>query len=159
MGQAGREIVKTNVDELIGLLNQAVAAEGLAGYRYLMLSKLVAGPNSLEVAEMFAKSAQEEWQHMGSLMERVVQLGGQPPARPADWERLSYVAYRPMPENPTDLRRIIEDSLAIEREVIRFYQRLFEETQHADPVTARLVQEILAEEVAEEDDLERLLGK
>ena len=44
MGQKGREIVKMDVDELINILNKALADEWLAYYQYWIGAKVVKGP-------------------------------------------------------------------------------------------------------------------
>jgi len=53
---------------------------------------------------------------------------------------------------------MIEDSLQGERAAIQFYSELYKKTQHTDPVTADLAQDALADEVSDEDDLERFLA-
>lgn len=158
MGKVGREVVKANVDDIINDLNRALAAELHDAYRYLYFSKMVTGMDSLELSEWFAATAQDEWSHMGKIMDRIVQLGGKPITRPSQGEELTYFQYKEPPANMGDLRQIILDSLEGERAAIRFYQALFEKTQHADPVTALLVQEALADEVSDEEELERFLG-
>ncbi|NMC41325.1 MAG: ferritin, partial [Bacteroidales bacterium] len=44
MAEIGRSIVKMNVDELINLLNKALADEWLAYYQYWIGAKVVKGP-------------------------------------------------------------------------------------------------------------------
>lgn len=159
MGQTGRAIVKMDVEELINDLNKALAAEGLDAYRYRLLAKMAAGLNAAEVAETFEEIGQHEWQHLGVWMERVLQLGGVPLTRTSDWEKHSYTQYREPPSDPTDITRMIEDSLEGERAAIKFYDDLYRKTQHTDPVTAMLAAEALKDEVGDEDRLEQLLGR
>ncbi len=63
-------------------LNQALAGETLAAFRYLYLSKIANGINSLSLANMFQEIAREEWAHASAFMGRIVQLGGVPVSRP-----------------------------------------------------------------------------
>jgi len=158
MGTVGREIVGERAAEIIDLLNQGIAAEVNDAYRYLLLSKLAAGVHSREVAELFARTAQDEWRHVSVLMDRLVQLGGQPMASPAEAGTRSYVEYREPPKDETDLRRMLEDSLEGERAAIRFYQDLFQRTRDTDPVTAEIARTALADEVSDEDEIERILA-
>jgi bacterioferritin len=44
MGTKGRQIVGMDVDELLGILNQAFADEWLAYYQYWLGAKIVKGP-------------------------------------------------------------------------------------------------------------------
>jgi bacterioferritin len=93
MGTVGREIVGSQVDEIIDALNQGIAAEVNDAYRYLMLSIVASGVHSAPVADLFARTAQDEWGHAGLLMERVAQLGGEPMASPAEAASQSYAEY------------------------------------------------------------------
>jgi bacterioferritin len=120
---------------LISELNKGVAAELHDAYRYLVLSKMASGPRAGEVSELFARTAQDEWSHLGVLIDRILQLGGRPITRPSEAEQYTYVPYKDPPEDPTDLKRMVEDSLEGERAAIRYWQALFEKTQHPDPVT------------------------
>jgi len=159
MKRKGVEIIDLNVKELIKDLNKALAAEGLAAYRYKYLSKVASGLNSIHIAEEFEKMSEEEWKHMGAFMERIVQLDGEPITNASDWVKHSYSTYKDPPKDPYDLEKMIRDSLETEREAIVFYNNLYNKTQHADPVTADLVIKILADEVEDEDKLLRLLSK
>ena len=157
MGTVGREIVGDRADEIIELLNQGIAAELNDAYRYLLLSKVASGVHSSPVAQKFAETAQDEWGHVSLLMERVMQLGGEPLASPAEVGERTYVPYKPAPKDPTDLRQMLHDSLAGERAAIGFYRELFEKTRDIDPVTADIARHALIDEIDDEDELERLL--
>lgn len=157
MGQKGREIVGPDVGDVVARLNEAIAAEALAAYRYLYLAKWMEGIETPEVAEFFERLAGEEWGHMTRLMDRVVELGGRPLARPSEWESQSYVKYYEPPRNPRDLKPMLEESLAVERVAIEFYRDLVRKTEGKDAVTHLLAMELLADEVKDEEYLEGLL--
>src|SRR5438093_602429 len=74
-------------------MNQALAGETLAAFRYLYLSKIANGINSLPLATMFQEIAREEWAHASAFMGRIVQLGGVPVSRPAEMEKRSFLSY------------------------------------------------------------------
>lgn len=158
MGTVGQEVVGDQLGEIIDRLNQGIAAEINDAYRYLLLSKVAAGLYSPPVAAWFARTAQDEWGHVALLLERVTQLGGEPLASPAEAEQRSYAEYRPAPKDPADVRAMVVDSLAGERAAIRFYRDLYDRTRDTDPVTAELARRALADEVDDEDELERLLA-
>jgi bacterioferritin len=158
MGTVGREIVGGKVDEIIDLLNQGIAAEINDAYRYLLLSTVAEGVHGRQVAELFARTARDEWGHVALLMERVSQLGGEPLASPAEASQRSYVEYRPAPKDLADVRTMVLDSLAGERAAIRFYRDLFDRTRDVDPVTAEVARRALADEIDDEDELESLLS-
>lgn len=158
MGTVGREIVGAQVDEIIELLNQGIAAEINDAYRYLMLSTVAAGVHAPPVAALFARTAQDEWRHVGVLTARVAQLGGTPLASPSEAGARSYTEYRPAPKDPADLWTMLTDSLEGERAAIRYYRDLYERTRQTDPVTAQIARDALADEIDDEDELERLLA-
>lgn len=158
MGTVGREIIGPEADQIIDKLNQGIAAEVNDAYRYLLLSKLASGIYSRPVAELFAQTAAHEWGHVAMLMERVAQLGGEPMVSPSEAGDRSYVAYQPPPKDLADVRAMVRDSLEGERAAIRFYRELYELARGVDPVTAQLAREALADEVGDEDELERLLA-
>jgi bacterioferritin len=159
MGSVGREIVgEETARALIEDLNRGIAAEVNDAYRYLVLSKVASGVHSGEIAGFFARTAQDEWGHAGLLMERVVQFGGRPMASPTETAHLTYVEYKEPPKDDTDLRTMLEDSLEGERAAIRFYKDLFDKTQQADPLTAEIARQALADEVEDENEIERLLA-
>ncbi|MCH6553846.1 MAG: ferritin [Acidobacteria bacterium] len=151
----GQEIVK-NRRETIQALNQAAAAELQAAFRYLFLSHYATGFHGQQVAEKFAASAKEEWEHTSNFMERIVQLGGTPFQKLSEVEKLSFSRALPTPKNPTDWKKMVKDSLQGERDAIEFYRKLMK-VVHDDPVTNHLVRETLEDEVKDEHDLAGLL--
>lgn len=158
MGTVGREIVGDRVDEIIDMLNRGIAAEINDAYRYLLLSRAASGVHSAPAAELFGRTAQDEWGHVGMLVNRVLELGGEPLAGPAEAEHRSYAPYQPPPKDLTDVRTMVEDSLAGERAAITFYRDLFHRSRDVDPVTAEIARKALIDEVSDEDELERLLA-
>lgn len=157
MGQKGREIVGADAGAILSVLDQAVAAEAVLAYRFLYLSKWASGIHSPALAETFTTMAQGEWTHMGRLMERMIQLGGRPVPRTSEWEATSFMKAAKPPEDQTDLRQMVEDSLKAERMAIEFYRDLARKAEGKDDVTYWLALEILADEVSEEEQLEKLL--
>jgi len=119
---------------------------------------VVAGVQAPPVAALFARTAQDEWRHVGVLTARVAQLGGTPLASPSEAGARSYTEYRPAPKDPADLWTMLTDSLEGERAAIRYYRDLYERTRQTDPVTAQIARDALADEIDDEDELERLLA-
>ncbi|MEE9237883.1 MAG: ferritin-like domain-containing protein [Thermoplasmata archaeon] len=157
MGRKGTDIVGEKASEIVKRLNQALAAEALDAYRYLYLSKWAAGLEAPEIAELFHRISEHEWQHLGAFMDRIIELGGRPMARTTDFEKLSYAGYMEPPKDRAALRKMVEDSLVGERKAIEFYNDLSSFCRDSDPVTYLLASEALADEVKDEEDLENLL--
>lgn len=157
MGRKGKEIVGAKASEIIERLNQAVGAEALDAYRYLYLSKWAAGLQAPELAELFAQTSAHEWLHLGTFIERIIELGGRPLARTSDFEKVSYTSYMEPPKDRVALKKMIEDSLVGERKAIEFYKDLADFCKGVDPVTYMMAMEALADEVKDEENLENLL--
>ena len=138
-------------------LNQALAAETLATFRYLYLSKMASGIDSLPLAKMFEEMSDGEWEHASLFMERIIQLGGIPISKPTEWEKKSFHPYTEPPRRGNDLKAMIRDSLKLERSAVDFYQRLAGKTKDTDLITYKLAIDAMAEEANEAQKLQALL--
>ena len=156
MGTVGRKIVKDlDLDELIKLLNKALADEWLAYYQYWIGAKVIEGPMSGAVIGELEEHAGDELRHAGMLVERIVQLGGTPLLKPEDWYKETNCGY----EVPDDffVKKILEQNIKGEQCAIETYQKLVDLTAGKDVVTYNIVVEILEDEVEHEEDLEVIL--
>jgi len=138
-------------------LNQALAGETLAAFRYLYLSKIANGINSLPLATMFQEIAREEWAHASAFMGRIVQLGGVPVSRPAEMEKRSFLSYSEPPRRGNDLKALVKDGLKLERASIEFFQKLALKTRDSDMITHKMAMDVLAHEAGDEQKLAALL--
>ena len=154
MGTKGRQIVGMDVDELVGLLNAALADEWLAYYQYWLGAKVVKGPMKDAVASELLIHATEELGHADLLAMRIIQLGGTPLLSPAKWFTETNCGYD-APEDPF-VKEILDQNIAGERCAISVYQKLLSTTKEADPITYNTVLGILADEVEHEEDLQSL---
>ena len=154
MGTKGRQIVGMDVDELLGLLDQAFADEWLAYYQYWLGAKIVKGPMKDAVAAELLLHATEELAHADMLALRIIQLGGTPLLSPAAWLEATHCGY----EAPTDphVKKILAQNIAGEQCAIDVYQKLLKIVQDPDPVTYNIVLTILEQEVEHEEDLQSL---
>ncbi|NLF51769.1 MAG: ferritin [Leptolinea sp.] len=154
MGTKGRQIVGMDVDELIKLLNKALADEWLAYYQYWIGAKIVKGPMKDAVASELVLHATEELAHADLLAARIVQLGGTPIIEPKEWFKLTNCGY----DAPTDpfVKQILAQNIKGEQCAIDVYQKLQLLVRDKDPVTYNMVLTILADEVEHEEDLQSL---
>ncbi|HDD59605.1 MAG TPA: ferritin [Euryarchaeota archaeon] len=155
MGKKGREIVGEFADELVSMLNRALADEWLAYYQYWVGAKVVMGPMKGEVAAELIEHATDELRHADMLVNRIFQLGGTPLLNPKDWFDQTNCGYDP-PEDPF-VRKILEQNIAGEQCAIDTYNKIQELTRERDPVTYSMVVQILQDEVEHEEDLQSLL--
>ncbi len=151
MAEIGRSIVKMDVDELINLLNKALADEWLAYYQYWIGAKVVKGPMKDAVISELELHATEELTHAELLVERIVQLGGTPVLSPDEWSKITNCGYD-TPEDPF-VSVILDQNIKGEQCAIRVYNKLLDITREADPITFNIVLQILTDEVEHEEDL------
>ncbi|MGE4488863.1 MAG: ferritin-like domain-containing protein [Kiritimatiellales bacterium] len=155
MGSRGISIVGMDVNELLMLLNKALADEWLAHYQYWVGSKVVAGPMKDAVITELVQHATEEMAHAELLVTRIIQLGGTPVLSPADWFKLTNCKY----DAPVDpfVQVILEQNIKGEQCAIGVYEKLMKITKDADPVTYNIALQIITQEVEHEEDLQSLL--
>ncbi|HPC98162.1 MAG TPA: ferritin-like domain-containing protein [Bacteroidales bacterium] len=151
MAEIGRSIVKMNVDELINLLNKALADEWLAYYQYWIGAKVVKGPMKDAVMSELNLHATEELTHAQLLVDRIIQLGGTPLLTPEDWMKMTNCGY----DAPVDpyVEEILEQNIKGEQCAIRTYNALLDITREKDPVTYDIIVQIITDEVEHEEDL------
>jgi len=154
MAQKGREIVKMNVDELINLLNKALADEWLAYYQYWIGAKVVKGPMKDAVIAELDLHATEELAHAVLLTTRIIQLGGTPVLSPAEWMKITNCGY----DAPSDpyVEKVLEQNIKGEQCAIKTYNNLLGLTREGDPVSYNMILGILSQEVEHEEDLDAL---
>jgi bacterioferritin len=154
MAQKGREIVKMNVDELIDLLNKALADEWLAYYQYWIGAKVVKGPMKDAVISELTIHATEELAHAVLVADRIIQLGGTPVLSPAEWIKITNCGY----DAPSDpyVEEVLKQNIKGEQCAIKTYNQMLDITREADPVTYNMALGILSQEVEHEEDLDAL---
>jgi len=155
MGTRGREIVGVDVNALIKELNKALADEWLAYYQYWIGAKVAKGPMRGAVVAELVEHANEELEHAEMLVERILQLGGNPVLSPEDWFKVTNCVY----EAPSDpkVKTLLEQNIKGEQCAIDVYQKLSTMLKDKDPITYQMVLGILEDEVEHEEDLESLL--
>ncbi len=119
--------------------------------------RLPVGINSAHLSSIFQEIAKEEWAHASTLMGRIIQLGGVPLARPAEWEKRSFLPYYEPPRRGNDLKALIKDSLKLERASIDFFQKLALKTRDSDLITYRMAMDVMAEEARDEQRISALV--
>jgi len=154
MGTKGRAIVGIDVDSLIEVLNKALADEWLAYYQYWVGAKVAKGPMRGAVTAELVQHATEELGHAELLANRILQLGGTPLLKPADWYEMTNCGYE-APDDPY-VEVLLEQNIKGEQCAIEAYQELVELTKDTDPVTYEIALSILADEIEHEEDLQAL---
>lgn len=155
MGTKGREIVGVDAKKLVDLLNKAYADEWLAYYQYWVGAKVAVGKMRGVVASELEEHAKEELGHAEELTERIITLGGSPILSPQDLLKQTNCGYD-IPSDP-DVKKLLEQNIKGEQCAIAMYSKLLEFVKDKDPITYKMVLDILEDEVKHEEDLESIL--
>ena len=154
MRTKGREILNIDPTQVINLLNKAFSDEWLAYYQYWIGAKVVKGPMKESIIAELNQHATDELRHADLLVNRIIQLGGEPVLSPEDWYKLTNCGYD-SPSNPY-VEKLLEQNIKGEQCAITVYHELMEMTKDKDPVTYQLAFEIMRDEVEHEEDLQGL---
>ncbi len=141
--------------QVLKLLNEALATEIVCVLRYKRHFFMARGLNAEPVAAEFAEHAAQEQEHADKLAERIVQLGGEPNLSPKGLLERSHSEYV---EGKT-LEEMIKENLIAERIAIDSYRQMIDYIGEQDSTTRRLLEEILAVEEEHADDMSDFLAK
>ncbi len=136
-------------DDIVRLLNDALATELTCVLRYRRHYFTAEGLNSPKIAEEFLVHANEELAHADLLARRIVQLGGSPDFNPSNLLARSHADY----SEPADLQEMIRSNLVAERVAIEAYRQMIALLGDKDPTTHRMLEDILAQEEEHADEL------
>ncbi len=136
-------------EEIIQLLNDALATELVCVLRYKRHYFTATGVNASKIADEFLVHANAESGHADRLAERIVQLGGSPDFSPDSLTSRSHAKY----DQSTDLKTMIKSNLIAERIAVESYRQMINLIAAHDSTTRRLLEEILADEEEHADEL------
>ena len=157
MGEKAREIAKLDHEWLISELSKAYAFEWVVHYYASLASNIVAGLRTPVYGEIFKKAAEGEFGHANKLAKRIAELGGEPLTSMNEIEKLAGFGEVNFPKNRADVKGFIQVFLRMEQHAIKLYSELADKTHNKDLVTHELAEDLLAEEVAEEEEYENML--
>ncbi len=122
-------------DELLELLNKAIAREIGVSIQYMWQHVMAMGMKSPEIKDIFEDIAIVEMKHAEKIAERLFYLGGTPTTKPT-------------PINVgASLEEMIEFDLQAEDEAIELYTKIIKVADSIEDSTTRLLfEEILTEE-------------
>jgi len=142
-----------NREEIIEMLNAALATELVCALRYKRHYYTATGLVNEPIKAEFLQHAQEEEDHAGRIAERIVQLNGDPDFNPSTLVDRSHAEY----DECSDIKGMIKANLIAERVAIESYRQMIERIGDTDPTTKHLLIDIMAVEEEHADDMKDLL--
>ena len=136
-------------EDIIKLLNDALATEIVCVLRYKRHYFTAKGVASPAIADEFLVHANEETAHADQIAERIVQLGGEPDFAPSTLLERSHADY----DDSADLQAMIRANLIAERVAIEAYSQMIALIGDKDSTTRRMLEGILSQEQEHADEL------
>ncbi|MGZ5129622.1 MAG: ferritin-like domain-containing protein [Caldimonas sp.] len=136
-------------EDIIKLLNDALATEIVCVLRYKRHYFTAKGVASPAIADEFLVHANEESAHADQIAERIVQLGGEPDFAPATLLERSHADY----DDSAELQAMIRANLVAERVAIEAYSQMIALIGDKDSTTRRMLEQILSQEQEHADEL------
>jgi bacterioferritin len=136
-------------DDIVKLLNDALATELVCVLRYKRHYFTAVGLESPKIADEFLEHAKEESAHADRLAERIVQLGGSPGFSPDTLLQRSHAGY----DEAEELNDMVRSNLIAERVAVESYRQMISLIGDKDPTTRRLLEDILVDEEEHADEL------
>ena len=140
-------------EEVVAMLNAALATELVCVLRYKRHYYTVTGLANCAAKAEFLEHAQQEQEHADWLAERIVQLNGEPDLNPEGLVERSHAEY----DDSTNVQKMIKANLVAERVAIESYRQMIERIGDSDPTTRQLLVNIMAVEEEHADDLRDML--
>ena len=140
-------------DDIVRLLNGALATELVCVLRYKRHHFTAHGMASPAIAAEFMVHANEEAAHADLIARRIVQLGGEPDFAPDTLLARSHADY----DTSSDLKAMVKANLVAERIAVEAYRQMIALIGDKDSTTKRMLEGILADEEEHADELKDLL--
>lgn len=139
----------------VELLRIAFCSEMLSFYRYLQFAQCSRNKGKSDADPEFLEHENDELEHAKQFAARLDELNAAVPANPTDfakfwgWEAVE----------TSDVRKMLEVTIADERSAIEFYGNAMLKIRKADPTSYRIFRNVRAKEEEHLHDLEMLLGE
>jgi len=162
MARVAREMVEKagiNVDELLELLVTNAAAELTTFYYYTILRANLIGLEGEGIKAIAEAARIEDRNHFEALVPRIYELGGKLPEDLKVFHDMSACSPARLPDDPTDVKAILQVLVNAERCAVRGYTHICNLTAGKDHRTYALALAILNEEIEHESWFSEFLGE
>ena len=134
-------------NELVDNLNRVLSLELAAVIQYMQHSFLVTGQEREVYCSYFRDQSEESHKHARTIGDKIVALGGVPTVEPA------------MIRQSTDLKEMLHQDLAMEREALDAYMAAWRSCGDADAPVRFQLEERIYQEQLHIDELEKLTSE
>jgi ferritin-like protein len=148
-----------DVDRLLRLLVRNAAAELTTYYYYTILRANLIGFDGEGLKAVAEDARIEDRNHFEALMPRIYELGGKLPQDMKEFHDMSACPPARLPENPGDIKAMVEVLLKAEQCAVAGYTQICNMTAGKDHRTYDLALAILNEEIEHEAWFTEFLGK
>ncbi|MGC8923745.1 MAG: ferritin-like domain-containing protein [Candidatus Micrarchaeia archaeon] len=146
---------KKKMDEILRLLDSAIADEWLAFMQYKFAAVVVRGKGSKFAADVFEEIAKEELEHIDELGRRMIELGSTTSViNPKRLMEKTNCGFSEPSRNP---QKSIKDAISSESCAIKTYMKIAGAVKDSDPTTYNLILHIMSEEEQHESKFEAIL--
>jgi len=142
-------------EEVIKVLNHSLATEIICVHRYKKHYYAAASMGEHVISNEFLEHANEEQEHADKLAKRIAQLGGEPEYDLTVIKNTAHTEYKTC----DTVEEMLTENLIAERIAVFIYQEIIKLLDNKDPVTRRILEEILAVEEEHVDDMYDFLNK
>jgi bacterioferritin len=142
-------------DDILKLLNDALATELVCVLRYKRHYFTAHGLAAPRIAEEFLEHANAEIGHGDRIAERIVQLGGEPDFSPDSLSKRSHADY----DESSDIKAMVRSNLVAERVAVEAYRQMIDLIGDKDPTTRRMLEDILHDEEEHAEELKDMLDE
>jgi bacterioferritin len=142
-------------ERVIQVLNEALATELVCILRYKRHYFTAKGQNATAAAAEFLQHAGDEQLHADQIAMRITILQGQPDFNPDTLTHRSHAEYA----EGTTIAEMAKEDLIAERVAIASYQEVIQWLGNGDPVTRKMLEDILAVEEEHANDMLSILDE
>jgi len=142
----------TDKQKVVALLKEALANELVSYYQYWICSTITNGLWKRALSHQFLNQSLTEKEHAEKITKRLVELKAIPILSPFELQNFSSIDYI-KPKNTKDTHLLSQILQRKHNNILR-YNEIFEKLKYIDEISAKLILEILQEEITQEDNLE-----
>ena len=155
MGTAGNQLIRgLDPADIADDLDRLYCYEQVSIHWARAVDNRLRGLAEIVIEEPLRENVALAERHASRLGARAAQLGGAITADPTRFVERSQHISVDMPEDPSDPAAVLAYALTQQQKSIGRYGELIERIRDADAVTERLLVSILADKVAQEDEIE-----